>query len=423
VVVVAEGSDISEMDIVVRRPLSAQNTPPVGKQMADKPDDICPRPEQLPAQPTQPLVAPLYTAAVYRCESIEQADALLAGNLAGYAYLRDGHPNADLLAEKCRELHGAQRAAICSTGMGALAVAVLSQLAAGDHVVVSNQLYGRSLLLFTSECARLGIKSTVVDVCDVNAVRASLAAETKLIVAETIANPLLRVPDIAALATLARSAQARLLIDNTFASPAVCRPLDHGADLVMESLTKIMSGHSDVCLGLLCGREDCWQRVPGALSTWGLSASPFDCWMAGRGLGTMALRVERASANAAAAAKFLAEQTQVAAVYYPGLATHPDHALAARQFRGVYGSIVTFTLAGGRRAADRFIRSASTIPFAPSLGDLSTTLSHPESTSHRGMTPEARAALGITGGTIRLSLGIESSDAILSALAEGLAGI
>ncbi|HVU87396.1 MAG TPA: aminotransferase class I/II-fold pyridoxal phosphate-dependent enzyme, partial [Pirellulales bacterium] len=386
-------------------------------------EDICPRPESLPPQPTQPLVAPLYTAAVYRCESIEQADALLSGHLAGYAYLRDGHPNADLLSEKCRALHGAERAVICSSGMAALAVAALSQLAAGDHVVLSNQLYGRSLVLFTTECARLGIKSTVVDVCDLNAVRASLAAETKLIVAETIANPLLRVPDITALATLARSAGARLLVDNTFASPAVCRPLDHGADLVMESLTKIMSGHSDVCLGLLCGHEKHWTRVPAALSTFGFTASPFDCWMAGRGLGTMALRVDRASANALAAAHFLAGQSQVAAVYYPGLAAHPDHALAVRQFLGGFGSMVSFTLADGRAAADRFIQAARAIPFAPSLGDLSTTLSHPEVTSHRGMTPEARAALGITGGTIRLSLGIESTEAVLAALAEGLAGI
>ncbi|MES1213582.1 MAG: aminotransferase class I/II-fold pyridoxal phosphate-dependent enzyme [Singulisphaera sp.] len=391
--------------------------------MAEKPDDICPRPEQLPAQPTQPLVAPLYTAAVYRCESIDQADAVLGGEIPGYAYLRDGHPNADLLAEKCRDLHGAERAAICSSGMGALAAIVLSQLAPGDHVLVSNQLYGRSLLLFTSECARLEIKSTVVDVCDLTAVQASLAAETKLIVAETIANPLLRVPDISALAALARGAGARLLVDNTFASPAVCRPLDLGADLVMESLTKIMSGHSDVCLGVLCGGADCWQRVPSVLSTWGLASSPFDCWMAGRGLGTMALRVERASDNALAAAQFLATQPQVEAVYYPGLESHPDHALAGRQFLGRFGSMVSFTLAGGRAAADRFIRAARAIPFAPSLGDLSTTLSHPESTSHRGLSPEARAALGITGGTIRLSVGIESSDAVLAALAEGLAGV
>jgi cystathionine beta-lyase/cystathionine gamma-synthase len=190
----------------------------------------------------------------------------------------------------------------------------------------------------------------------------------------------------------------------------------------MESLTKIMSGHSDVCLGLLCGSEACWQRVPEVLSIWGLASSPFDCWIAGRGLGTMALRVERATANALAAAHYLVAQPQIEAVYYPGLSNHPDHAIAARQFAGTFGSIVTFTLAGGRVAADRFIRAAQAIPFSPSLGDLSTTLSHPESTSHRGLTPAARQALGITGGTIRLSVGIESSEAVLRALAEGLAG-
>jgi cystathionine beta-lyase/cystathionine gamma-synthase len=254
-------------------------------------------------------------------------------------------------------------------------------------------------------------------------VQAALAPETKLIVAETIANPLLRVPDIAALSTLARSSGARLLIDNTFASPAICRPLALGADLVMESLTKIMSGHSDVCLGVICGSEKYWQRVPSVLSTWGLASSPFDCWMAARGLGTMALRVERAASNALAAARYLTDQPQVAATYYPGLESHPDHAIAARQFAGAFGSIVTFTLSGGRAAADRFIRAAQAIPFAPSLGDLSSTLSHPEVTSHRGLTAAARAALGITGGTIRLSLGIESNDGVLAALAEGLAAV
>ncbi|HEY4313024.1 MAG TPA: aminotransferase class I/II-fold pyridoxal phosphate-dependent enzyme [Pirellulales bacterium] len=391
--------------------------------MAEKPDDICPRPDVLPPQPTQPLVAPLYTAAVYRCESIDQADALLGGELAGYAYRRDGHPNADLLAEKCRVLHGAERAAVCCTGMGALAAIVLSQLAPGDHVLVSNQLYGRTSLLLTAECSRLGIRSTVVDVCNLSAVQAALSPETKLVVAETIANPLLRVPDIAALSTLARSSGARLLVDNTFASPAICRPLALGAELVMESLTKIMSGHSDVCLGVICGSEKSWQRVPNVLSTWGLASSPFDCWVAARGLGTMALRVERAASNALAAAHYLADQPQVAATYYPGLESHPDHAIAARQFAGAFGSIVTFTLSGGRAAADRFIRAAQAIPFAPSLGDLSSTLSHPESTSHRGLTAAARAALGITGGTIRLSLGIESNEGVLAALAEGLAAV
>ncbi|HUY91981.1 MAG TPA: aminotransferase class I/II-fold pyridoxal phosphate-dependent enzyme [Pirellulales bacterium] len=388
--------------------------------MTRKPDDICPQPDYLPPQPTQPAAPPLYAASVYRCATPEQASQLLSGELHGYVYSRDGHPNADLLAEKCRELHGAERAAICGSGMSALAVALLSQAAQGDHVVVGSQLYGRSIQLLTSEAARLGITSTLVDPCDLDATTAALQNPTKLIVVETITNPLLRVPDLAALAALAKRRDVRLLVDNTFASPAICRPLDYGADLVLESLTKIMSGHSDVLLGLLCGRETCWQRVPLVLSAWGLSSSPFDCWLALRGLGTLALRFDRAASNALAAAKFLSERQEIETVYYPGLPAHPDHALAKRQFGERFGTVVAFTLRGGLPAAQAFIAAAARIPFCPSLGDLSTTLSHPASTSHRLMAAETRRSQGIGEGTIRLSVGIESETAVLDALAEGL---
>ena len=254
--------------------------------------------------------------------------------------------------------------------------------------------------------------------------RAAITPQTKLLLAETIANPLLEVADIAALAEVAHRRGVVLLIDNTFASPILCRPLELGADLVMESLTKTMNGHSDVVLGLLCGREAIWQRVPAVLSAWGLASSPFDCWLAQRGLATAHLRIERACHNALIAAEFLLTQSPtVAQVDYPGLAEHPQHALARRQFGDLFGTIVTFRLAGGRPAADAFIAAATRIPFCPSLGELSTTLSHPETTSHRGLTADQRAALGITGGTIRLSVGTESAEFILAALAEGLRGV
>jgi cystathionine beta-lyase/cystathionine gamma-synthase len=350
----------------------------------------------------------------------------LAGEMQGYVYSRDGHPNAELLAEKCRELHGASRAAICGSGMSALAVAALAQLAAGDHLLVSDKLYGRSSQLLTSELGRLGIIGTLVDTNDLKATEAAITPSTRLVVVETITNPLLRVSHLAALAELAHAKGARLLVDNTFASPVLCRPLEFGADLVVESLTKIMNGHSDVLLGLLCGRDDCWVRVPLVLSAWGLSSSPFDCWLAGRGLGTLALRIERAAANALTAARFLSTHVKVSLVHYPGLPAHPDHELAQKQLSGRFGHVVTFNLAGGRAegraAAERFITAARRIPFCPSLGDLSTTLSHPASTSHRSLSPEAREAQGISEGTIRLSVGIESSEAVLEALEEGLAG-
>jgi cystathionine beta-lyase/cystathionine gamma-synthase len=388
------------------------------------PADICPRPTPPVPLPTQPHAPPIYPASVWECSGPQQADDLLAGQGSGFVYQRDGHPNAVMLAEKCRQLHGAERAAVTASGMAALAAGLLSQLQAGDHAVVGSRSYGKSLVLFGPEAARLGIEITAVDLCDLAAVEAAIRPSTKLLLAETIANPLLEVADVAALAEIAHRHCVELLIDNTFASPILCRPLVLGADLVMESLTKTMNGHSDVVLGLLCGHDAVWSRVPQVISTWGLASSPFDCWLAHRGLATAHLRIERACHNALSAAEFLNSQSpQVEVVHYPGLVNHPQHALARRQFGGLFGTIVSFRLAGGRPSADSFIAAARRIPFCPSLGELSTTLSHPETTSHRGLTVDERAALGIDGGTIRLSVGIESAEFIRAALSEGLTAL
>jgi cystathionine beta-lyase/cystathionine gamma-synthase len=394
-----------------------------------RPDDICPRPQPLPAQVTQPHAPPIFPASVWECDTPQQADALLAGKLAGYVYQRDGHPNADLLAEKCRQLHGADRAVIAASGMAALAAALLSQLRSGEQAVLSNRLYGKSQVLFGSEAARLGIDLALVDSGDLAAVEAAITPQTRLLLVETIANPLLQVADISALAQIAHRQGCRLLVDNTFASPIVCRPHDLGADLVMESLTKTMNGHSDVMLGLLTGKEAAWARVPVVVSAWGLTSAPLECWLAARGLSTAHLRIERACRNALAAARFLSERPEVEEAYYPGLDDHPHHELARRQFarcedgHTLFGTMVAFTLRGGRPAADAFIRNAARIPFCPSLGELSTTLSHPETTSHRGLTPQQREELGITGGTIRLSVGTESCEFVCEALAQGLSAL
>jgi cystathionine beta-lyase/cystathionine gamma-synthase len=393
--------------------------------MPPNPADICPRPLPLPPLPTRPHAPPIYPTSVWECESPQQADTLLAGREAGYVYQRDGHPNAYLLGEKLKLLHGAPRGVITASGMGALSAALLSQLRASDHAVVGSRVYGKTLALFQGEASRLGIEVTAVDTCDLAAVATAMRPNTKMVLAETIANPLLEVADIAALAQISHQKHAALLIDNTFASPILCRPLELGADLVMESLTKTLNGHSDVILGFLGGPEKLWDRVPTVVSTWGLASGPFECWLAERGLATAHLRIERACQNALAAALFLQSQKlPVAQVDYPGLAEHPQHALAKRQFGELFGTIVAFQLAGGRRAADVFITAiGQRIPFCPSLGELSTTLSHPETTSHRGLTADQRTALGITGGTIRLSVGTESSEFIREALAEALAKI
>lgn len=390
--------------------------------MTDSSDDICPQPGRLPQFPTEPLAAPIWLSSVYRCHDPEQAEAMLAGTLPGHVYSREGHPNAQLLAEKCAALERAPQGAVVASGMAALATVLLAHCQQGDHVVVSDQLYGRSHALWVDEAARMGIAATIVHTSDLKSTAAAMACRPKLLLVETISNPLLRVADIRRLAEIAHSCAAKLVVDNTFASPAICRPLDLGADLVVESLTKIMNGHSDVLLGFVGGRDDAWQRVVRVLATYGFTAAPFECWLAERGLGTLHLRIDRASANALTAARFLSERPEVEAVHYPGLSNHSDHALATGQFGERYGWMVTFALRGGLQAATRFIAAARRIPFCPSLGDLCTTLTHPASTSHRLVSREARAKLGILDGTIRLSVGIESPEFVVDALSEGLLG-
>ena len=242
--------------------------------MAD-PADICPRPQKPPELATRPHATPIYPASVWECASPGQADAVLGGQEAGYVYQRDGHPNAQVLVEKLKQLHGAEQGIITGSGMGALAAALLALLRAGDHVVIGSRMYGKTLALFQGEASRLGIDVSSVDTCDVAAVKGAIGPRTKLIVAETIANPLLEVVDVAAVAQLARTSGAALLIDNTFASPLLCRPLKLGANLVMESLTKTLNGHSDVILGFLGGEKQVWDRVPTVVSTLGLASAPF----------------------------------------------------------------------------------------------------------------------------------------------------
>ena len=390
--------------------------------MTEKPGDICPRPESLPPTATTPQAAGIYPTSVWQCASPDQALELLRGETDGYVYQRDRHPNADMLSQKLAELHQAEEVAITSSGMSAMAAVTLSQLEQGDHIIVSDQLYGRSLDLLVRQAPRLGVTCDVLDTGHLQQVEDAFGDRTKLLVVETISNPLLRVADLDVLATLAHKYAAKLVVDNTFASPILCRPLEHGADLVVESISKSINGHSDVMLGAVCGRTADWQQVPDMLSIWGLSSSPFDCWLAARGLMTLHLRAEAASANALAVADYLDTQVNSAStVRYPGLTTHPDHELASRQFHGRYGAVVTFDLADGGAAAEAFIKSiAPHIPFAPSLGEVSTTLSHPASTSHRNLTPSEQTALGITNGTIRLSIGTESHHWIIDAIQQAV---
>jgi cystathionine beta-lyase/cystathionine gamma-synthase len=371
----------------------------------------------------RPHIPPLELSAVWECADPRQADAILGKQEAGYVYRREGHPNADALAQAVRTLHGTDFGVATSSGMGAIAAAILATVKAGDHVILSDRLYGKTTFLVTTELPRLGVEFTTVDMRDHSAVQSAARPNTKLLIAETIANPRLEVMDLAALAKLAHSAGALLLADNTFATPFLCRPAELGADLVMESLTKMINGHSDVLLGWIGGTQPLAARVASVVATWGLISNPLDCWLATRSLATFPLRMERCCENALSAAEFLAGRAEVSGVDYPGLANHPEHALAKRQFAGQYGPLITFHLRGGLAAAEAFIRGANQIPFCPSLGTFNTSLSHPASTSHRAYSAQAREQLGITEGTIRMSVGVEAFAALSEHLHAGFRAV
>lgn len=383
-------------------------------------DSMCARPYTAPSTLATPHAPAIYPAAVYRCASPEQAKRTLNGVEDGFVYQRDGHPNATMLAERCRELHRASWATVTSSGMSALAAAILSQVTPEGHIVASNQLYGRSWQLIENEARRMNIEATLVNTTDLSVVRKALRPATQLVVVETISNPLLRLANIQALAELVATSSAKLLVDNTFATPLGCRPLELGADLVTESVSKIMNGHSDVMLGMLAGRhEACYPLARDAISIWGLNSSPFDCWLAARGLSTLHLRFGQACENALRVAQLLSDHPKIQSVHYPGLAAHPDAELAS-QMLTQNGWVVTFELKGGLSAVERFL-TASSIFFCPSLGEVDTTLSHPASTSHRGLSAEQQVTLGIAPGTIRLSVGTESGENVLQKLRDGLA--
>jgi cystathionine beta-lyase/cystathionine gamma-synthase len=369
---------------------------------------------------SKPLVPPLYQSSVYTLPDLDALDRIYDAGEPGFIYARDAHPNARQLAALLAAAEGGAWAAVTGSGMAAISAILLATVEKGGRVVASNRLYGRTTQLLHQELARYGVQTTFVDANDLDAVARALETPARLLFVETVSNPLLRVADVDALGRLAHDRGSLFVVDNTFASPALCRPLERGADLVMESLTKMIGGHSDVTLGAVIGRGDLQAEVAQVISIWGLASNPFDCWLAERGLATLALRMRAASANAAALADWLAEQRGVARVLYPGRPDHPDRELAGRTLEGGCGNMLCFDLAGGREAVNRFLRRARGVPFSPSLGHFGTTCSHPASTSHRYVSPAERQRQGITDGLVRLSVGVEDLETIQREMAKGL---
>jgi cystathionine beta-lyase/cystathionine gamma-synthase len=373
-----------------------------------------------PLGPSTPLVPPLYQSSVYTLPDLDALDRVLNAEEPGFIYARDSHPNARLLADQLAQAEGAAWAVVCGSGMAAITAGLLAVLQQGDRIVASNRLYGRTTQLLMQELTRFGVTTRFVDAAELDEVRAALDEPAKVLFVETMSNPLLRLVDLEALARLSQERGCLLAVDNTFATPVLTRPLELGADLVVESLTKMIGGHSDVTLGVLCGRGDLLPQVSQTVSIWGLASNPFDCWLASRGLATLALRMRAASANAAALADWLADRPGVARVIYPGRPNHPDHDLAGRQLHGGFGNMLCFEVEGGREGVNRFLRLAPGIPFSPSLAHTATTCSHPGTTSHRYVSPAEKRRQGIGDGLIRLSVGIEELGQIQEEMARGL---
>ena len=361
-----------------------------------------------PSSVSRAVVTPLQPSVVYSSPSPDALDDQYEGRAKGYTYGREGHPNADVLAGMIDRLEGGEGGIITGSGMSAVTATLLGLLSAGDHIVGGNQLYGRSLRMMVQDLPRWGITSTLVDPTDVPAMEAAVTPATRLILVEVVSNPTLRIADMEGIERLAKDRGLILVVDNTFTTPYGFPAYARGADVVIHSVTKLLAGHSDVTLGYVLARDpDHRKAIYDTNVTLGLTPSPWDCWMAERGLYTFDMRFERAQANAVAMAQLFADHDAVETVLYPGRSDHPDHNRAGALLDGQWGNMVSFRLKGGRAQANALTQAAPNLAFAPTLGDVGTTLSHPASSSHRGLTPEGRAALGITEGFFRVSIGCE----------------
>jgi cystathionine beta-lyase/cystathionine gamma-synthase len=372
---------------------------------------------------SRPVSVPIYQTSVFAFEDAAACARALDDPAAGFAYSRYANPTVQALESVAAGLEGGAAALATSSGMGAINAVLLATLRPGDHVVAQRCLYGGTFAVFAGLAARYGIDVTYVQGSDPAEVSAAARPASRLLFLETIANPTIAVSDLPAMIAAGHQAGLTCVVDNTFATPALCRPIEHGADIVVHSATKYLGGHDDVTLGLVISAD---QQAHQAL--WkhtvelGVAADPFAAWLILRGLKTLGLRMERHCANAAHLAGKLAARQGVSQVHWPGLPGHPDHAVARRLLAG-FGGMVAFELAGGREAGLKFVTGLRLAALAPSLGGVETLVLHPASTSHRQMDAAGLRAAGIGEGTVRVSVGLEHPDDLWADFDQALAAL
>ena len=363
----------------------------------------------------------IFLTSSFMFSSAAEAAARFKGEQPGPIYARFANPTVSMMEARLAALEGAERCVAFSSGMASILATVMGLMKAGEHVVASRSIFGSTVQLFSNILGRFGVETTYVSPTDPAEWRAAVKPNTKLFFVESPSNPLTEVSDIRALADIAHEAGAWLAVDNCFCSPALQKPLELGADIVIHSATKYLDGQGRVLGGAVLGSKELMEGVFTFLRTAGPTLSAFNAWVILKGMETLSLRMEAHSRNALALAQWLEAQPQVARVWYPGLPSHPQHELAMRQQK-TGGGIVSFELKGGKDAAWKLIDATKLLSITANLGDTKSTITHPASTTHSRMTAEQRAAAGIGDGLVRIAAGLESVADIQTDLARGLAG-
>ncbi len=361
----------------------------------------------------------LFLTSSFVFDNAAQAARRFIGEEPGNIYARFTNPTVTMFEERLAALEGAEQCVATASGMSAILSCCMGLLKAGDHVVASRSLFGATINLFNNYFKKFGVEVSYVSATDPAAWQAAVQPNTKLFFLETPSNPLTEVSDIAAIAAVAKKAGALLAVDNCFCTPILQRPLELGADIVIHSATKYLDGQGRVLGGAVLGSQKLMEPVYGFLRTAGPTMSAFNAWIFLKGMETLKLRMDAHSASALQLAQWLEQQPNVARVYYPGLSSHPQYELAKRQQKSG-GGIVAFEVKGGKEAAWRVIDNTQMLSITANLGDSKTTITHPATTTHARITPEARAAAGISDGLIRIAVGLEAVVDIQHDLARGL---
>jgi len=370
--------------------------------------------EKYPESVSRTKSLPITMTSVFAFDDVETLDQVYEGKAKGYIYTRNGNPVHDALAEIMFNIEEGEDALVYSSGMAAISLSIISQVKAGDHIIAANVLYGGSFQFLKTELARFNIEVSFVDLINKD-ITQYFKANTKIVYIETISNPTMEVLDLEKIAKTTHQYGAKLIVDNTFATPIICQPLLFGADIVVYSATKYLCGHSDVTAGIIISDKNTISKIYSSGLLYGPTMSPFDAWLVVRSLRTLELRIKQHSENALKLSQYLESNPKISKVYYPGLPSSPTFDIAKRIFNNnLFGGMLSIDLESGERGAYELLRNLDTIKFVPSLAGVSTSTSYPAKTSHRSLNDEELKKANISKGLIRISAGLENIDHIIN---------